>query len=74
MCDEFTGRSIKEVIQVVDRLNPKDANGKTKVRIHAVGFPVPATAPQHFQITRKRFASLMRELTQKNGGTFVALN
>ncbi len=72
--DEFTGRSIKEVVRVVDQLNPKDANGKTKIRIHAVGFPVPATAPEHFQITRKRFATLMRELTHKNGGTFVALN
>ncbi len=74
MGDEFTGRSVKEVVEVVDRLNPKDANGKTRVRIHGVGFPVPATAPEHFQITRKRFATLMRELTQKNGGTFVALN
>lgn len=72
--DEFTGRSVREVVEVVDRLNPKDANGKTRVRIHAVGFPVPPTAPEHFQITRKRFATLMRELTQKNGGTFVALN
>ncbi len=72
--DEFTGRSVKDVVKVVDRLNPKDASGKTKIRIHAVGFPVPPTAPKHFQITRKRFATLMRELTQKNGGTFVALN
>ncbi len=72
--DEFTGRSVRDVVNVVNRLNPKDANGKTKIRIHAVGFPVPATAPEHFQITRKRFATLMREITQKNGGTFVALN
>jgi hypothetical protein len=72
--DEFTGNSVKQVIQVIDRINPKDANGKTKVRIHGVGFPVPATAPEYFQITRRRFATLMREITQKNGGTFVALN
>ena len=72
--DEFTGNSVKQVVQVIDRINPKDANGKTKVRIHGVGFPVPATAPEYFQITRRRFATLMRELTQKNGGTFVALN
>ena len=74
MGDEFTGRSVKEVVNVVNRLNPKDANGKSRIRIHGVGFPVPATAPEHFQITRKRFATLMREITQKNGGTFVALN
>jgi hypothetical protein len=73
--DEFAGRgSVKEVIKVVSRMNPKDANGKTKIRIHAVGFPIPPTAPEHFQITSKRFATLMRELTHKNGGTFVALN
>jgi hypothetical protein len=72
--DEFTGNSVKQVVQVIDRINPKDANGKTKVRIHGVGFPVPATAPEYFQITRSRFATLMREITQKNGGTFVALN
>ena len=72
--DEFTGNSVKQVVQVIDRINPKDANGKTKVRIHGVGFPVPATAPEYFQITRRRFATLMREITQKNGGTFVALN
>lgn len=73
--DEFAGQgSVKEVIKVVDRLNPKDAKGNTKIRIHGVGFPIPATAPRNFQITNKRFATLMRELTQKNGGTFVALN
>jgi hypothetical protein len=72
--DEFTGNSVKQVVQVINRINPKDANGKTKVRIHGVGFPVPATAPEYFQITRRRFATLMREITQKNGGTFVALN
>ena len=73
--DEFAGEgSVKDVIKVVDRINPKDADGKTKIRIHAVGFPIPPTAPQHFQITSRRFATLMRELTHKNGGTFVALN
>ena len=48
MGDEFTGRSVKEVVNVVNRLNPKDANGKSRIRIHGVGFPVPATAPEHF--------------------------
>lgn len=72
--DEFTGRSVREVVDTVERLNPKDANGNAKVRIHGVGFPIPASAPAHFQITNKRFATLMREITQKNGGTFVGLN
>ena len=72
--DEFTGSSVREVVNTVDRLNPKDANGNTKVRIHGVGFPIPTTAPAHFQLTSKRFATLMREITQRNGGTFVGLN
>ena len=72
--DEFTGRSVEQVVNIVDRLNPKDVNGNSKVRIHAVGFPIPNDAPMRFKLTNKRFATLMRELTQKNGGTFVGLN
>jgi len=72
--DEFTGRSVAEVVDTVDRINPKDKNGNAKVRIHAVGFPAPLSAPAHFQVTNKRFAWLMRELTNRNGGTFIGLN
>ena len=72
--DEFTGRSIKEVIDTVDRINPKDADGNPGVRIHAVGFPTQLDNPPQYQITGIRFATLMRELTHRNGGTFVGLN
>lgn len=72
--DEFTGRSIKEVVETVDRLNPKDQNGNPKVRIHAIGFPVQFANPRNLQITGIRFATLMRELTRRNAGTFVGLN
>ena len=72
--DEFTGRSIQEVIDVVDRINPKDADGNPGVRIHAVGFPTQLDNPPQYQITGIRFATLMRELTHRNGGTFVGLN
>ena len=72
--DEFTGRSIKEVVDAVDRINPKDAKGNPGVRIHAVGFPVQFAQPRQFQFTGIRFATLMRELTHRNGGTFVGLN
>ena len=37
--DEFTGASIQEVVQTVDRLNAEAAGGERRVRIHAVGFP-----------------------------------
>ena len=72
--DEFTGPSIREVLDQVERINPKDKDGNTRVRIHAVGFPVPSDAGEHFLLTNKRYASLMRQLTQENGGAYVGLN
>ena len=72
--DEFTGPSIREVLDTVERINPKDKDGNTRVRIHAVGFPVPSSAGEHFLLTNKRYASLMRQLTHENGGAYVGLN
>jgi hypothetical protein len=72
--DEFTGPSITQVIDTVDRINRADANGNRLVRIHAVGFPTQFSRAPHLQGTGIRFATLMRELTRRNGGTFVALN
>ena len=72
--DDFTGRSIEEVINAVDRLNPRDAQGNPMVRIHAVGFPVLFANPRALQMGGIRFANLMRELTRRNGGAFVGLN
>ncbi|MYH69026.1 MAG: VWA domain-containing protein [Gammaproteobacteria bacterium] len=72
--DEFTGPSIREVLDTVERINPKDQDGNTRVRIHAVGFPVPSSAVEHFLLTNKRYASLMRQLTHENGGAYVGLN
>lgn len=72
--DEFTGRSIEEVVDVVDRINRKDASGEKRVRIHAVGFPVQFAQREDLQVTGIRFATLMRELTFRNGGTFVGMN
>ena len=72
--DEFTGGSIEAVVQAVDRINKADKEGNRLVRIHAVGFPVQFAQPEDRQITGIRFATLMRILAQKNGGTFVGLN
>jgi len=72
--DEFTGNSIAQVVDTVDRINREDAQGNRRVRIHAVGFPVQFIRPPHLQTTGIRFATLMRELTYRNGGTFVGLN
>ena len=72
--DEFTGESITDVLDAVDRINKVDANGNRLVRIHAVGFPVQFIRAPNLQTTGIRFATLMRELTRRNVGTFVALN
>ena len=72
--DEFTGASIQEVVQTVDRLNAEAASGERRVRIHAVGFPVQFIRPPELHATGVRFATLMRELTLRNGGSFVGLN
>ncbi len=72
--DEFTGRSIQRVVDTVDRLNSNRNSDDKMVRIHAVGFPVQFARPENLQTTGIRFAALMRELTYRNGGTFVGLN
>ena len=69
--DEFTGPSIDSVVDGVDNINRKDASGERRVRIHAIGFPLRPDAPQY---TSMRFATLMRILCQRNGGSFVSLN
>jgi hypothetical protein len=72
--DFMAGGSIKEVLNTVERINPRDADGNPAVRIHAVGFPQLFENPVQYQATVIRFSHLMRELAQRNGGTFVGLN
>lgn len=72
--DEFTGRSIAQVVDTVDQINREAEDGQRRVRIHAVGFPVQFIRAAALQNTGIRFAALMRELTYRNGGTFVGLN
>jgi hypothetical protein len=72
--DEFTGDSIQTVVRTVDKLNSENVDGERRVRIHGVGFPVQFIRPPQLQVTGIRFATLMRELAYRNGGTFVGLN
>jgi len=68
--DEFTGPSIQEVVDTVDRINREGKSGQRLVRIHALGFPIPGQYPQQ---TSMRYATLMRILCARNGGVFVGL-
>ncbi len=72
--DEFSGIAIQPVINEVDRINKATKDGSRRVRIHAVGFPVIMEMTDQPGNTGERFATLMRALCQRNGGTFVGLN
>lgn len=72
--DDFTGNSITQVVNVVDNLNHNEQNKQPRVRIHAVGFPVQFDPRSVNRAGVYRYAALMRELTYRNGGTFVGLN
>ena len=71
--DEFSGRSVENVIRQVDAVNREDADGNRMVRIHAVGFPFLFRGSGDIPPTAHRFSQLMRVLGERNGGTFVAL-
>ena len=68
--DDFTGASIQDVVDTVDRINRSSGTGERMVRIHGIGFP---WGPQYPQFGQARFATLMRILCSRNGGVFVGL-
>ena len=69
--DDYSGNSVEEVVDAVDRINVADESGRRRVRINAVGFPVHLQRPN---ARVYRFAALMRELAYRNDGTFVGLS
>jgi len=73
--DDFQpGGSIQNVLQTIDRINVEDENGDRLVRIHGIGFPVIFAGQARYRQSVYRYSTLMREMTQRNGGTFVGLN
>jgi hypothetical protein len=72
--DEFSGTAVQVVLDEVDRINRSSAGGGRRMRIHAVGFPTVLERTQQPGNTGERYASLMRILCYRNGGTFVGLN
>lgn len=73
--DDFQpGGSIRDVLRTIDLINVEDADGNRLVRIHGIGFPTIFAGPARFQQSVYRYSTLMREMTQRNGGTFVGLN
>ncbi len=72
--DDFQGGSVQRVVETVDRINRADAQGNRRVRIHTVAFPVQFLVGRNVPASGLRFATLMRILAERNGGTFVGLN
>ena len=72
--DDFARGSIQAVLDTVGQLNRADKSGKTRVRIHTVGFPVLFDFSEGLPINAVRYAALMRKLAETNNGTFVGLN
>ncbi len=71
--DDFTGKSINDVIREVARINKRAGDGVPRVRVHAFGFPVLFLAEKG-KANRTRFAHLMRLLAEQNAGSFVGLH
>lgn len=72
--DDFAGDySIDAIVATIDRRNRVGADGNRRVRIHGVGFPRGFRGGGNIPRTASRFATLMRVLCDRNGGTFVAL-
>ncbi len=64
--DDYTGASYDRIIDEITHLNQGKLGKKRLAKIHGIGFVSPHTTD--------RFAILMRELTRRNGGTFLALS
>ncbi|WP_237700492.1 hypothetical protein [Methylophaga thiooxydans] len=63
--DEYSGGGYDAVINTVAKENRTLSSGRKLAKIHAVGFISAGTTD--------RFSVLMREMTQQNDGTFIAL-
>ena len=63
--DDYTGGSYIDVIDRLQILNTNKLTGKPLARVHAVGFISQGVSG--------RFGVLMREVTKRNDGTFLAL-
>ena len=63
--DDYTGSSYDPIIRKITKHNLVGRTGKKLAKIHGIGFVSAGTT--------NRFSILMRELTKRNGGAFLAL-
>ena len=72
--DDYAGKSVRRVLDIVQTINAQNKRGDTLVRIHAIGFPVLFYPNGKASPNAVRYAALMRELAEQNNGTFVGIN
>lgn len=70
--DDFARGSVESTLAAIERINRVNDQGGRKVRINAVAFPVYYEEAGSL-LSSANYAVLMRELCQRNGGTFIAL-
>jgi hypothetical protein len=63
--DDYSGSGYDSVIDTLTKQNHRLSSGRLLAKIHAVGFISPGTTD--------RFSVLMREISLRNQGTFIAL-
>ncbi|MEH6403637.1 MAG: hypothetical protein V7750_09725 [Sneathiella sp.] len=63
--DDYSGSNYNTVIDELQRENTNRITGKPLAKIHGIGFISPGAT--------NRFSILMREVTKRNAGTFIAL-
>ena len=73
MGDDYSGRSLQSVLDLIAAVNRKNADGRSMVRIHTIGFPVHFVA-SNARRQATRYAALMRALAEQNNGSFIGLN
>lgn len=64
--DEFGG-NVQTVLNRLERINPRGANGERAVSINGLAFPTPAFPG----ITAQRYADLMREVANAHDGAVI---
>jgi hypothetical protein len=63
--DDYTGSTYDPVLNALDKLNRTGTSSEPLVKVHAIGFVTSQST--------NRFGILMREVTKRNRGTFLAL-
>ena len=69
--DDLARGSVNEILTSITERNRLDGPATRKARIHSVAFPVYYAVTGSL-LTSANYAALMRDLSQRNGGSFVA--